>query len=70
MAILLRKHLGAEFVDRFPSVWLPHLRVVVTVYVDDILAVGPPKALDELWQVLQCHVGLDGVGGVDRFLGR
>ena len=44
--------------------------MVVTIYVDAILAVGPPKAFDEFWRILQCHVDLDGVGSVDRFLGR
>ena len=43
----------------------PKCGVVVTVYVDDILAVEPPKALEEFWRSLQCHVDLDGVGGVD-----
>ena len=47
------KHLGAELVDGLPSVhWLPKMRVVVTVYVNDILAVGPPKALEEFWRVM------------------
>ena len=39
---VIRKHLVAELVDGFPSVyWLPHSHVVVSVYADDILAVGP-----------------------------
>ena len=61
----------ANAVDGFPSVlWLPALCVLVTIYVDDILAAGRPASMSKFWEELQSHIEIETPGGVDRFLGR
>ena len=63
--------LAAQLVDGFPSVyWIASLAVLVTVYVDDILAAGAPDKLATFWQRLREHVDVEDVLPVDRFLGR
>ena len=63
--------LGASVVDGFPSVfWHATLAVLITVYVDDILAAGKPKALEEFWRQLSEHIEIEPPAGLDRFLGR
>ena len=57
--------------EGFPSVfWLPTLCVLVTIYVDDILAAGRAEGLKSFWSQLREHIDLDEVTSVERFLGR
>lgn len=49
--------LAAQLVDGFPSVyWIASLAVLITVQVDDILAVGTPSKLEDFWRRLRQHV--------------
>ena len=67
--IILR--LGGEKVRDHPSLfWFPKTRLLLTVYVDDLLLSGPSGNHDMFWKELQQHVKLDTVGPMDRFLGR
>ena len=68
---ILTSMLMATVVEGFPSVfWIPALCVLVTVYVDDILAAGRPEALKEFWAQLAKHIEIEAQSDVDRFLGR
>ena len=63
--------LAAQLVDGSPSVyWIASLTVLVIVHVDEILAVGAPSKLEELWKPLHEHVDVDEVGSVGRLLGK
>ena len=50
--------------------WWAEWSLVVAVYVDDILASGPPASQDKFWEVLVTHVDLEEVMELDKFLGR
>ena len=68
---ILTPKLQATVVEGFPSVfWIPSLRVLVTIYVDDILAAGRPETLKEFWAQLSKHIEIEAPSDVDRFLGR
>ena len=43
--------------------------MLVTIYVDDILAAGRPEALKEFWAQLAKHIEIEAPSEVDRFLG-
>jgi hypothetical protein len=63
--------LGFEAVDGHPSVFFQHeTKLLVVVYVDDILASGPKHAQDQFWPALRKEVQLDDVEGLSQFLGR
>ena len=54
--------LGFEAVDGHPSVFFQHeTKLLVVVYVDDILASGPTHAQDQFWPALRKEVQLDDV---------
>ena len=68
--IVLNK-LGGEKIPDHPSLfWFPTTRLLLTVYVDDLLLSGPTDAHDQFWENLKEHVNIDSVGPLDRFLGR
>lgn len=63
--------LGFEAVDGHPSVFFQHeTKLLVVVYVDDILASGPKHAQDQFWPALRKEVQLDDVEELSQFLGR
>ena len=62
---------GGQKVPDHPSLfWFPETRLLLTVYVDDLLLSGPTQHHDEFWEELKKHVNIDSVGLLDRFLGR
>ena len=68
---IITQKLDGEKVPDHPSLfWFPKSRLLLTVYVDDLLLSGPTDAHDPFWAELQKHVKLDSVGPLDRFLGR
>ena len=68
--IVLNK-LGGEKVPDHPSLfWFPLSKLLLTVYVDDLLLSGPSEAHDQFWDKLKEHVNIDSIGPLDRFLGR
>ena len=65
------KSLGFEAVESFPSLyWHASTLVLVAAYVDDIIAAGPVKAMEQFWKDLQELVQLDEITVPGRYLGR
>ena len=65
------KDLGGEPMRSHPSTfWFPTERLMLTVYVDDLLLGGPADAHDNFWRRLQERVSLDPPEAVSRFLRR
>ena len=63
--------LGLEAVDGHPSVFMcPRTKLLVVVYVDDILVAGPEKDQDVFWKRLKCKLELDEVEDLSQFIGR
>eukprot|EP00973_Karenia_brevis_P063101 8773110-Karenia_brevis.AAC.1 len=61
---------GAPVQNHPSSFWFAQQRVVLTVYVDDLLMSGPSGAHDALWASTRKHVKLEDPEPLDRFLGR
>ena len=65
------KGLGGEVVPAYPSTfWFAEDRLLLTVYVDDIMLSGPAEKHEPFWERLQQQVKLDDPEPLDRFLGR
>jgi hypothetical protein len=66
------KQIGGEPIDDHPSsFWFPKERLIMSVYVDDLLLSGPEDAHDELWsRIKEAGIKLDDPEPVERFLGR
>ena len=63
--------LGLEAVDGHPFVLIcPRTKLLVVVYVDDILVSGPEKDQDIFWKRLKCKLELDKVEDLSQFVGR
>ena len=68
---ILINDLGSIPVDGHPSVFFHESwRILVVVYVDDILASGPSSSQDLFWKELKSRVQLDDVEELSQFLGR
>ena len=65
-------HIGGEAVPNHPSsFWFPKLRLLLTVYVDDLLLSGPTGAHQQVWEALQRYpIAIDPPEPLHRFLGR
>ena len=65
--------IGGVLAEGHPSsFWFPHKRMLLTVYVDDLLLSGPVENHGEFWAALR-HVGnirIEDPEILDRFLGR
>ena len=48
----------------------PNERLVMTVYVDDLMLAGPCEHHEAIWTRLTEHIKLDPPDDLDRFLGR
>ena len=58
-------------VDAHPSsYWIPKSKLLLTVYVDDLMLSGPEGEHAGFWSELEKHVDIEDVTGLDRFLGR
>ena len=65
------KDLGGKPVPSHPSTfWFPDDRLMLTVYVDDLLLGGPSDKHEDFWRRLQERVKLDPPEPISRFLGR
>ena len=62
---------GGEAVKNHPSTfWFPHDKLLLTVYVDDLLLSGPEHLHAQFWKKLGKHVDIGDPEPLDRFLGR
>ena len=63
--------LGLEAVDGHPSVFIcSQTKLLVVVYVDDILVAGPEKQQGIFWKRLRSKLELDEVEDLSQFIGR
>ena len=63
--------LGGQPVEGHPSVFFfPKLRLLLTVYVDDLMLSGPSKQHDPFWRSLRATIELEDPEPIGRFLGR
>ena len=68
---IVLNQLGGQKIPDHPSLfWFPSTRLLLTVYVDDLLLSGPSESHDKFWEEIKKHVDIDSVGPLDRFLGR
>ena len=62
---------GGKAIPEHPSTfWIPGVRLLLTVYVDDLLLSGPAENHEAFWTRLQSRVDLGAPEPLDRFLGR
>ncbi len=65
------KAIGGQAVPDHPSTfWFPTERLLMNVYVDDLLLSGPEEHHDAFWAKLRKSISLDDPEPLDRFLGR
>ena len=66
--------IGGQPVPNHPSTfWIPESKLLLTVYVDDLLLSGPSEAHDAFWHKLRhgpIPVNIEDPEPLDRFLGR
>ena len=63
--------LGGVKVPDHPSLFcFEDRRLLLTVYVDDLLLSGPSEHHEDFWTTLRTKVNIDSVGPLERFLGR
>ena len=63
--------MGGEHCELFQSsYYFPKSRVLLTLYVDDIILSGPEQAHEAFWAELQSHLEIEPPTLVDRVLGR
>ena len=69
--ILKKGSFKAVPVPGHPSTyWMTGSKLLLTVYVDDLMLSGPAEAHDGFWAELRKQVELEDVTGLERFLGR
>ena len=62
---------GVELKAEHPSsFWFKDRKLLLTVYVDDLLLSGPAEAHDAFWAEFRKHVNIEDPTEIDRFLGR
>jgi hypothetical protein len=62
---------GGKPVQNHPSsFWFKDSKLLLTVYVDDLLLSGPAGAHDQLWKDLRKKINIEDPEPLDRFLGR
>ena len=63
--------LGGKPVGSHPSTfWFADSKLMLTIYVDDLMLSGPEDAHEHFWKVLAEDVHLEDPEPLDRFLGR
>ena len=63
--------LGGKVVERHPSsFWFSKERLLLTVYVDDLLLSGPSQHHEAFWQSLGKNIDIGPPEQLCRFLGR
>ena len=67
----IMKMMGATHIDNFPSnFWVSKYKLLLTLYVDDIIVSGEARNHAEFWKELQKYLELDPQCDVERVLGR
>ena len=67
----IMKMMGAKHIDSFPSnFWIPKYKLLLTLYVDDIIVSGEATNHGPFWEELQRYLELDPPCDVERVLGR
>ena len=61
---------AGNVVDHPSTYWIPKEKLLLTVYVDDLLLAGPKDAHAAFWDKLRTKVEIDDVTPITRFLGR
>ena len=65
------EELGGKPVESHPSTfWLADSKMLLTIYVDDLMASGPVNNHKAFWEALAQKVHMDEFEPLDRFLGR
>ena len=63
--------LGGVAVEGHPSsFWFAQSRLLLTVYVDDLLLSGPETFHEQFWKILGAKIDIDPPAPLSRFLGR
>jgi hypothetical protein len=64
--------IGGRTVPGHPSsFWWPDTKMLMTVYVDDLLLAGPSDGHKAIWDALSAHpIAIDPPEPLSRFLGR
>ena len=61
----------AKPIDTFQSnFWIPKYKLLLSLYVDDVVVSGPSSQHKPFWDEMQCHLELDEPAEVSRILGR
>ena len=61
---------GVEVIGHPSSFWFALERLLLTVYVDDLLLSGPASGHNALWEKLGKQIDIDPPEKLSRFLGR
>ena len=61
---------GQKVKNHHSCFWFPSKSLLLIVYVDDLLLVGPGDYHDAFWKKLAQHVNIDPYEDLARFLGR
>ena len=65
------KKLGGVVVKSHPSCfWFPEWKLLLTIYVDDLLLAGPAHLHKQFWETLVKDVSIEDPEDLDLFLGR
>ena len=68
---VILKKLGGTCLPSHPSTfWFKEHRLLLTVYVDDLMLSGPEKHHEGFWKELVIEVNIEEPEALDRFLGR
>ena len=68
---LIVKALGGRPVNGHPSCfWFPDSKLLLIIYVDDLLLAGPADEHDGFWKKLEKEVNIEPPEELDRYLGR
>lgn len=61
---------GAAIPNHPSCFWFAETRLLLIIYVDDLLLAGPAEAHDEFWKLLEKQVNIEPPEDLDRYLGR
>ena len=67
---ILKKFGGEPVLSHQSMFWFSESKLLLTVYVDDLLLSGPVGTQSAVWTRLRKHIDTEDPEPVDRFLGR
>ena len=71
LSAVLQKQLGGVEFQNLPSVfWFDSMKLILSVYVDDLTLAGEASKHDSFWKTLKQHINLDPPTEFGRVLGR